>query len=117
MKFMASAIVYSYLLDQDPTTDMVTHHIGIGEVQKARLSYGIIVIDDLLRQVPEEPIGTYDDANLIVAADQDGQLYLATVGGGTPTPVNGPLVILRPTMNDDETIVVAVSKPAVGSYR
>jgi hypothetical protein len=114
---MASAIVYSYLLDQDPETDRVTHNLEIDEVYKARLSYGIIVIDDLARQVPENHMGTYDNANLIVAADQDGQLYLATVGGGTPMAVNGPVVILRPTMNDDETIVVAVSTPAVGSWR
>jgi hypothetical protein len=43
--------------------------------------HGIIVIDDMLKQAPVNPMGVYDDANLVLQATAE-RITLSTSEGG-----------------------------------
>lgn len=99
---MATATVFT-----EDSRGRLPHQLEVGINYVCRITYGIIVIDDTMRQTTAQPIGTYDDGNLIIM-DDSGKLALATVGGGKPIVLQSLLLFLKPSALDGSTQVAAL---------
>lgn len=107
---MATATFYT--LDSD---GLVSHQVETGTTYQARAGgYGIIVIEDTMAPVRDNPLDTYQDNDLAIVMNPANRLDVAATHRDALTDSTAfhPILIIRPVLLPNVGVRIIVSLPS-----
>lgn len=106
---METATVFILTLAKRRSKPLELTKSYIASIEVGPGGYGIIVIDDTLKEAPVNPMGVYDDANLVLQVSEES-ITLSTSEGGDDIVGVGTKIKLDVEKSSTGKLQVYVSK-------